>query len=114
MRKACFECRGDVSSGSRWVGVVDPDVYRLRDVFRIPPDMRTVLVQQSTSAPSVGKVAAGDIPDIGVLGDDAQHAGRASADHDGRVRILHGLRASECAHEVDVFSMQVERLGFSP
>jgi len=57
---------------------------RAGDRCRVSADISTELVQQSASPNAVVDVAAGDVPQVGMLGDDAQRCRCASADDDGR------------------------------
>ena len=49
-----------------------------------------------------------------MLGDHAQHGGRASADQDRRVGALDGLGVAERPGELDVGALEVERFGLGP
>jgi hypothetical protein len=53
--------------------VVDLQVDRARDRGGVATDLGAVAVQQCAPADDVVDVAAGDVPQVGVLGDHAQH-----------------------------------------
>jgi hypothetical protein len=90
------------------------EMDRAGDRGWIPADLSTELVQQSASPNAVVDVAAGDVPKIGVLGDDAQRRRCAPADDDRRTRPLDGFGIAERSGQTDVGALEVERLGLRP
>ena len=68
----------------------------------VATDFGAVVVQQRAAGDRVGDVAAGNVPQVGVLGGDAQQRGRAAADEDRWVRSPERLGVAEGAGEPDV------------
>src|SRR5271156_2748391 len=87
---------------------------RAGDGGGITAGLGAVAVQQRAALGGVGGVAAWDVPHVCVLSGHAEHGGGASGDEDRRVRVLERFWVAECAREVDVGAMEVERLGLRP
>jgi hypothetical protein len=84
-------------------------VDRAGDRGGVAADLGAVAVEECAAVDGVLDVAAGDVPQVGVLGDHAQGRGRASADEDRRVGALDGLGVAERPGEVVVGAVEVER-----
>jgi hypothetical protein len=79
------------------VVIGDRQLDRAGDRGWVPTDLGAEPVQARASPDAVVDVAAGDVPQVGMLGDHAQGRGGASADHDRRVRPLDGFGVAERA-----------------
>ena len=77
-------------------------------------DLGTDAVQESTSTDDIIDVAAGDVPQVGMLGNHPQRRARASADQYRRMRSLGGFGVAERSAEVEVGAVEVERFGLGP
>ncbi len=101
-RKPALIAVADRVPGEAGLVVGDRQVDRADDRGGVAADLGAVAVQQRAAADDVVDVAAGDVPQVGVLGGHPQHGGRASADKDRRVRALDGLGVAERPGEADV------------
>ena len=70
---------------------------RTGDRGGVAADLGTVAIQQCAATDRVIKVTAGDVPQVGMLGDHPQHRARPSADQDRRVGTLNGFGVAECS-----------------
>src|SRR5579863_3486599 len=84
------------------------------DRGRVATDLGAEAVQESASTDGVIDVAAGDIPQVCMLGNHAQRRGRASTDQYRRIRSLDGFGVAERSSEVEVGALKVERFSLGP
>lgn len=89
-------------------------MYRPGEGRGVATDFSAVAVQQRAAAGGIVDVVAGDVPQVGVPGGDAQQRGRAAADEDRWVRSLERPGAAERSGELDVAAGEVERLALDP
>nr|WP_236706156.1 hypothetical protein [Frankia sp. ACN1ag] len=104
----------DCVPGRAGLVVGDRQVDRAGDGGRVAPVLGAVAVQQRAAADDVVDVAARDVPQVSVLGSDAQHSGRTAADEDRRVGPLDRLRIAERIGETVVGAVEVEGFGLGP
>src|SRR5246127_4717860 len=79
--------------------VGDWEVHRPGYGAGVAADLVAVAVQQRAPGDRIVEVSAGDIPQIGVLGDDAQQFGGAAADEYRRPGLLDRLWGVPRTHE---------------
>src|SRR6266851_3693563 len=79
----------------------------------LPPEIGAIRVQQRALLPELLKIAAQEVPDRGVPGSDAQQVIANAADHERRVRLLHGLWLAIGVVDLVVVTGKARR-GFGP
>jgi len=114
VREAGVDGRPDRAPGGAGIVVGDTQVDRAPDRGGVATDVSAVAVQQGAAGDDVVDVAAGDVPDVRVLRDDAQRRHGAAADHHRRAGALEGLGVAEGPGEVDVPPVEVEGLVLGP
>ena len=81
---------------------------RAGDRCGVATDLGAEPVQEGASPDAVIEVGAGDVPQVGVPGDDAQRRGGASPDHDRRMGSLEGFGVAERSGQLCVGAVEVE------
>ena len=76
-------------------------LHRAPDLGRIAADVGAMAVEDPGQARDLVGLAAGRVPDVGVLGDHPQRLPlAATADPEGRIRLLHRLRIGDRVRSV--------------
>ena len=81
---------------------------RAGDRSGVAIDLGAEAVKNGASPDAVVEVGAGDVPQVGMPGNDAQRRGGASADDDRRMRSLEGLGVAERSGQLCVGAVEVE------
>jgi hypothetical protein len=102
--------RDRVPSATRVV-VGDRQDEGSRDRSGIATDLAAEAVQESAALDGVLDVIAGEVPHVGMLGDDTQRSGGPSPDDYRRMRSLDRLGVAKGSGQVEVTAIEVERLG---
>ena len=80
----------------------------------VTADLGAEAVKECGAADAVADVAAGEVPQVGMLGDHAQRRGGASPDEYRRPRSLDGFGIAERPGQVEVGAVEVERFRLGP
>src|SRR5438309_10894121 len=67
---------------------VPAELDGVADVFRVTADGATCLVEHRSPLPDLFRISAGDVPHVGVAGDQPEHGRAGAADPERRMRPL--------------------------
>lgn len=108
---------GDGGAGGGGIVVRDDDLYGTGDLARIPSDVRTVRVQHPTTLGDERDAVVrrpGDVPDVGLLGDEPQQSSPPAADQQRRPGPLHRLGLVPRAPQPVITPLEVEGVVLRP
>src|SRR5258705_12683550 len=97
-----------------WVVAADDRLHRAGDLARVAPYGGTVPVEDLVLLPELRRRRPRGVPDVGMLGGDAQDPIARPADQDRRMRLLPGLRLTYGALEANRVAIEVEWLVIHP